>query len=151
MNSVTKTGSAANYKSGLEFLSDLGRSRSLRLRAPELGPGCFIYNLREFAPQFRDSMQNSDNLTNHQRQRSDNFQTEIPSLRVVFCAEYFVPQSWTKKWSLGCENFRPGPTWLLLSKTGPLFSQSLYIRTLKVGNRSKCNLASAITGVRLMQ
>ena len=34
-------------------------------------------------------------------------------------------QRWAKKWSLGCGNFLPGPAWLLLSKTGPLFSPSL--------------------------
>ena len=28
-------------------------------------------------------------------------------------------QSWAKNVSLGCENFLPGPAWLLLSKTGP--------------------------------
>ena len=36
-------------------------------------------------------------------------------------------QRLAKKWSLGCENILPGPAWLLLSKTGPLFGPSLYI------------------------
>ena len=35
-------------------------------------------------------------------------------------------QRWAKQWSLGCENFLPGPAWLLLNKTGPLFGPSLY-------------------------
>ena len=37
-----------------------------------------------------------------------------------------VQRRWTKKWSLGWENVLPGSAWLLLSKTGPLFSPSLY-------------------------
>ena len=35
-------------------------------------------------------------------------------------------QRWTKRWALGCEEFPPDPAWLLLSKTGPLFSTSMY-------------------------
>ena len=35
-------------------------------------------------------------------------------------------RSWVKKWSLGCESFLTGPAWLLLSKTGPFVSKSLY-------------------------
>ena len=31
-------------------------------------------------------------------------------------------QKWTKRWALGCDNFLSGCAWLLLSKTGPLFS-----------------------------
>ena len=34
-------------------------------------------------------------------------------------------QRWTFLWTLGCEKFLPGLAWLLLSKTGPLFSSSL--------------------------
>ena len=34
-------------------------------------------------------------------------------------------QRWTLLWTLGCEKFLPGLAWLLLSKTGPLFSPSL--------------------------
>ena len=37
-------------------------------------------------------------------------------------------QSWAKKWSLGCVNFLIGPAWLLLSKTGSLFSPALYFQ-----------------------
>ena len=36
-------------------------------------------------------------------------------------------QGSAKRWALGCENFLPGPAWLLLSKTGPPFSPYLYI------------------------
>ena len=35
-------------------------------------------------------------------------------------------QSFTKRWALGCVKFLPGPAWLVLSKTGPPFSASLY-------------------------
>ena len=35
-------------------------------------------------------------------------------------------QRWTLLWTLGCEKFLPGLAWLLLSKTGSLFSPSLY-------------------------
>ena len=34
-------------------------------------------------------------------------------------------QRFTIRWALGCEKFLPSPAWLLLSKTGPLFSASL--------------------------
>ena len=44
-------------------------------------------------------------------------------------------QKWAKKWSLGCKKFLPGLAWLLLSKTGPLFSPSLYM-VLLLGNGS---------------
>ena len=37
----------------------------------------------------------------------------------------FYIQGTTKRRALGCENFLPGPAWLLLSKTGPPFSGSL--------------------------
>ena len=36
-------------------------------------------------------------------------------------------QRWAKRWALGCEIFLPGPAWLLLSKSGPPFSLSLYV------------------------
>ena len=36
-------------------------------------------------------------------------------------------QGFTKRWALGCEKFVPSPAWLLLNKTGPPFSESLYI------------------------
>ena len=35
-------------------------------------------------------------------------------------------RGFTKRWALGCEKFLLGPAWLLLSKTGPPFSASLY-------------------------
>ena len=35
-------------------------------------------------------------------------------------------QGSTKRWALGCVKFLAGPAWLLLSKTGPPFSPSLY-------------------------
>ena len=38
-------------------------------------------------------------------------------------------QGFTKRWALGCEKFLPGPAWLLLSKTGPPFSASMYVPT----------------------
>ena len=31
-------------------------------------------------------------------------------------------------WALGCEKFLPDPAWLLLSKSGPPFSLSLYVQ-----------------------
>ena len=42
-------------------------------------------------------------------------------------------QRWAKKWSLGCVNFLPGPAWLLLSQTAPLFSPSMYSFSLTTG------------------
>ena len=40
-------------------------------------------------------------------------------------------QRWTLLWTLGCEKFLPGLAWLLLSKTGPLFSPSLYVKSAR--------------------
>ena len=47
-------------------------------------------------------------------------------------------QRWTKRWTLGCEKFLPGPAGLLLSKTGPPFSPSLYSVVYK--QRQQSNL-----------
>ena len=39
-------------------------------------------------------------------------------------------QSWTKRRAQGCKKFPPGPSWLLLSKTGPPLSPSWQLVTL---------------------
>ena len=39
---------------------------------------------------------------------------------------------WAKKWFLGCLNFLPFSAWLLLCKTGPPFSLSLYREWLNI-------------------
>ena len=39
-------------------------------------------------------------------------------------------QSWTKRRAQGCKKFLPGPSWLLLSKTGPPLSPSWQLVTL---------------------
>ena len=36
-------------------------------------------------------------------------------------------QIWTMRWALGCGKFLPGLAWLLVSKTGPPLSSSLYL------------------------
>ena len=51
------------------------------------------------------------------------FQSRVEIQRRRNCI-YF--ERWTLRRTLGCENFLPGPAWLLLSKTCPPFSPSLY-------------------------
>ena len=46
--------------------------------------------------------------------------------RILSETKWIFVQRWTKRWALGCEKFQPDPDWLLLSKTGPSFSQSLF-------------------------
>ena len=43
----------------------------------------------------------------------------------MHCTDWCV-RGFTKRWALGCVKFIPDPAWLLLSKTGPPFSASLY-------------------------
>ena len=44
----------------------------------------------------------------------------------VTACTYRILHGFTKRWAQGCVKFLPGPAWLLLSKTGPPFSASLY-------------------------
>ena len=55
----------------------------------------------------------------------------IPAVMLIYFnykvrVRLYMYRDGLKKWSLGCVNFLPSSAWLLLSKTGPLFSPSLY-------------------------
>ena len=48
-------------------------------------------------------------------------------------------QRFPKRWALGCWKFLPGLAWLLLSKTGPPFSASLFTSTYLKMRLQTCN------------
>ena len=73
-------------------------------------------------PEPRDPIQLKENCFKFWLELEQSFGLEIPCTK----KKLKDVQRWAKKWSLGCVNCLPCSAWLLLSKTGSLFSPSLY-------------------------